>query len=100
MVNFYYNVFISETPPSRPIGGWYWIKPSQGQLFIYIIDGWKPIAGGNGFTTPNIGSYYLGSITQAGVPTGTDDVVGKIWIQSSTGQAYMKLGAWQPMAGG
>jgi len=97
---FYYNVFINETPPDRPIGGWYWIKPSIGQLYIYILDGWKPIAGDQSFVTPSIGSHYYCTIEQESVPGGTDNIVGKIWIKTSINQAFMKLSQWLPIAGG
>jgi len=38
------NVIVSETTPTVNIPGWFWIKESVQQAYLYIFD-WMPITG-------------------------------------------------------
>lgn len=100
-VEHFYNLYVSISPPQKPMSGWIWLNPVLSQVYMYIIDEWQPFAGDTPISDYiNDKLYWMSTITQPTTPTGANNVLGKIWIKSDTGQAYIKLNDWIQIAGG
>jgi len=93
---FYYNVIIKEDEPDTPVGGWFWIKPSISQAYIYINDSWKVVAGGNPIANYQEGNFWKVMVHQAAAPAVE---LGKIWENTTTHEVFIYLDAWKVFVG-
>lgn len=96
-MSYYYNIRISNTEPTNPWPGLFWLKPSEGLIMVFGTTRWIPFCSGNPIASYIEGMQWLEQKVQESKP---EDVIGSMWIMESIGQAFMYIDTWQPCAGG